>query len=152
MPTDGPSPSDLPESLRGLFERHPEFQTVLDILGACVLADRLERDSELVELTTGAQRITRGLDPTTVVARRDMLDWFAAARPRLQGLARDADARAALFARLTSPTLRIQTLVAVFGISVCDYHLDDEESAFFQQAAEVWGTTPPDADILDVLG
>lgn len=110
----------------------------LDILGACVLCDRVERDEELVELAHCAQVLARHLAPEAVISRKGVRDWFAAERERLSEFACDADAMRARLSAIEDPDLRRLMLDAIYDISVCDYHLADEEGAVIAAALEVW--------------
>ena len=122
---------------------HPDIDAVKDILGVCVLADRLERDQELIEMVAGVQRLSRDIAPEIILSRSDILDWFAVSRERLCAIHDDLDATVELLMRITDPDLRQALLVAIFSICVCDYHLADEESDFLCLAMDVWKPEAP---------
>jgi N-glycosylase/DNA lyase len=130
---------------------HPQMDIVLDILGVCVLKDRLQRDEELVEFCSSAQRLSRLVDTNLVYARRDLNAWFEANKARLKEIVEDPDATRQMLETIIDPELRRQTLVAVFAICVCDYHLADEESEYIQLALEVWKPMSLSTDCLEVL-
>ena len=120
------------------FTLHPDLVRSLDILGACILSDRLERDEELIELANSAQIVARHLAPETVVARRDVTDWFAANHKPLRELLDDREALGARMAEVTDPELRAILLTALYNVAVCDYQMADEEQEVLQLAMAVW--------------
>jgi|GEM_PF-4265001 len=134
-----------------LPSHHPIMDVILDILGVCVLTDRLERDEELIEFCGSAQRISRHVDTDLIYARRDLMSWFSTHRERLRRLVDDHEATRALLEKITDAELRRRTLVAIFSICVCDYNLADEESQYIQLALEVWKPVKLSTDCVVVL-
>ena len=133
-------------------DNHEKMEACLDLLGLALLADRLERDSEMVEMCHSALMLARHIAPEAVLSRRDIRVWFEENRERLCDIRDDeAEIRAAL-GRVTDPELRRLALPAIFAISVCDYHLADEESAMIRMALEEWSPrdlTPETLAVLD---
>ena len=139
---------------------HADVEAVLDLLGLCVVADREERDAELVEFCNSAQLVARHIAPEIVYSRRDLRRWYADNRVRLLSVCMDCTETDALITRITDPDVRDLTLSALFAISVCDYHLADEESALIGRVLELWGPgqsdvplaeVPPQGDLLAAL-
>ena len=126
-----------------LANSHPDIDAVMDILGVCVLADRLERDVELIEFVDGVQRLARNIAPERIVSRGELLEWFSANKERLCAIHDDDAAKRELLSRVTDIKLRHDTLVAIFSICVCDYHMADEESAFLALAIDEWKPGAP---------
>ena len=122
----------------GGIAMHPDLTRSLDILGACILSDRLERDEELIELANSAQIIARHLAPEAVIARRDVAAWFESNRVSLRGLLDDREALGARMAEVADPELRAILLTALYNVAVCDYQLADEEQEVLQLAMAVW--------------
>ena len=117
---------------------HPDLARSLDILGACILSDRLERDEELIELANSAQIVARHLAPEAVIARRDVAEWFGNSREALRALLNDREALGARMAEVTDPELRAILLTALYNVAVCDYQMADEEQEVLQLAMAVW--------------
>ena len=122
---------------------HPDIDAIMDILGVCVLADRYERDQELVEMVSGIQRLGRKVAPDIILSRGEIRDWFAASRERLCAIHDDESATVEMLRRIKDPEMRQALLVAIFSICVCDYHLADEESEFLSLAMKVWKPGDP---------
>ena len=134
-----------------LPESHPDIDVILDILGVCLLADKYERDEELVEFCNSAQLLGRFIAPEIVLSRQELRQWLESNKTRLCAVVGDVEAERAMLERVTDPELRRKTLVAIFAICVCDYHLADEESAFLSLAMEVWKPKAMTPDMLEVL-
>ena len=130
---------------------HPDLARSLDILGACILSDRLERDEELIELANSAQIVARHLAPETVIARRDVAEWFESNREALCGLLDDREALGARMAEVADPELRAILLTALYNVAVCDYQMADEEQEVLQLALAVWAPVTLEPSRLAVL-
>ena len=130
---------------------HPDLARSLDILGACILSDRLERDEELIELANSAQIVARHLAPEAVIARRDVAEWFGNSREALRALLNDREALGARMAEVTDPELRAILLTALYNVAVCDYQMADEEQEVLQLAMAVWAPLTLEPSRLAVL-
>ena len=130
---------------------HPDLSRSLDILGACILSDRLERDEELIELANSAQIVARHLAPETVIARRDVVEWFESNRVSLRRLLDDHEALGARMAEVADPELRAILLTALYNVAVCDYQMADEEQEVLQLALAVWAPVTLEPARLAVL-
>ena len=121
----------------------PALDAVITLLGASVMADREDRDAELIEFCHSAQLITQYMCPEIVCSRAELSQWFRDHRERLQAVARSKTAFAELLARVGDAELRRRALAAMYAIFVCDYRLADEENDLLQLARSVWRAPAP---------
>ena len=122
------------------------FNAVASIFAVTVLLDKRKRDAELVEFTHACMVHNHTIRPGRIVSRRQLMQWFEAHREELEGrLEGDADHafKASLLTRIHDEGLQRSVLSSIFTISVSDYELHDEESAFINRALSVWNANMP---------
>lgn len=111
---------------------------LIDLLGACVMCDRLARDAELVEFCNAAQLLAREVYPEMILARWELRVWFHANGERLRELAGDERRLGALLEAVEDSELRQIALGALYAVTVCDYHTADEEARLLRLACRAW--------------
>ena len=130
------------------------FNAIATIFAVTVLLDQRERDIELVEFTHACMVQNHRIRPSKIISRQQILAWFAHHRETILGrLSADEDDRykLGLLGRIHDPELQRSVLSSIFTISVADYELHDEESAFINQALRVWKTQMPTPVEIDAV-
>lgn len=124
------------------------WDDILRLLAIAVLADHRLRDPELIEFCHEAQTLNYHINSERIVSRRELMDWFSKVRPEiseiLDGPTPLAEAYIkAAFEKITDSALQPHILQSIFGICICDYDLDDEESRMIQLGMTIWGIGLP---------
>lgn len=126
---------------------------VARILAVTVLLDKRERDIEMVEFCHYVMTINQAIC-STILPRQKILDWFDGHKAEFaEALASDTDRsyKTEILEDITEPDLRKTVLAAICAISVSDYELPDEETAFIKLALDVWKSEMPTADDISLV-
>lgn len=119
---------------------------VLTVLAIAVLADHRLRDPELVEFCHEAKRLSNKYQPDVIMTRTHLRNWFFDNRLPLSSRLESDKAHEfmeAAIRKIDGAELQSDMLQSIFGIVVCDYHLDDEEAFMLKLAVEIWGMPVP---------
>jgi hypothetical protein len=122
------------------------FETVATLFAIAVLADHRIRDVELVEFVHACSVQNLKIRPDTLLSRREILDWFNRHKEKIEQALNSPDHDAyktEVLSHILDMDLQRSVLSSIFTISICDYELHDEESAFITQALDVWKTSMP---------
>lgn len=130
--------------------QNQDWDNILHLLAIAVLADRRVRDPELIEFCHEAQRICRAYYPDKIMPRADLRDWFLARQDALKAKLSSDNANSVILSAVQSipeGPLRATILQAIFSISICDYDLDDKESALVHLCQREWNIPLPDLEL-----
>lgn len=132
--------------MAGIDTSDPLFDAVATVFAATVLLDERQRDVELVEFTHACVVHSRALRPQHILCREQVRSWFDTHSAEIAArLLDDEDGsyRTQILQRIEGDDLRRSVLSSVFAISVSDYELHDEETAFIGRALRLWGVDLP---------
>lgn len=127
-------------------------QTICFLLAIAVLADKRQRDQELVEFVHAVTKINQHLRPDIIMPRQSILDWYETEKPNIiERLASEnaQEWKASLLDDITDDELRNMVLASLYSISVSDYELHDEECKFLKLASQNWGIEIPQSEMLE---
>lgn len=122
------------------------LQTIATIFAITVLLDKKQRDQELIEFCHAVSVANRHLRPDVILPRTTILKWYGELKPEVVSRLAGQDAwswKRELLSRIPNAEIRNLVLASIFTISVCDYELRDEESAFIKLALDTWKTGVP---------